>query len=222
MVATTALYVKQNSILFYASESKHSEWPPTLSFCLVNNETLDLHLPTTDCHVSVTDMLQPISSNGGTASFHSLFHDWNWRLVFTFTHTHRHSKTHKSQIWTHIALTASVEVKVWVVLFQTKAMELFYYLVFGGLAVVVAAMELSKSNKDRFNTSSSFNSFKNNYLVVYSLMMGKSHLPISCCLTWVVDLCAVDDDHSVRVSLLHLDPDLFVKCTLWHYVNVRV
>ncbi|CAM8908968.1 unnamed protein product [Rhodiola kirilowii] len=51
-------------------------------------------------------------------------------------------------------------------------MEMFYYLVFGGLAVVVAVMELSKSNKDRINTSSAFNSFKNNYLVVYSLMMA--------------------------------------------------
>uniref|UniRef100_A0A7N0TKK7 Molybdate-anion transporter n=2 Tax=Kalanchoe fedtschenkoi TaxID=63787 RepID=A0A7N0TKK7_KALFE len=51
-------------------------------------------------------------------------------------------------------------------------MEMFYYLVFAGLAVVVAVMELSKSNKDRINTSSAFNSFKNNYLVVYSLMMA--------------------------------------------------
>ena len=52
-------------------------------------------------------------------------------------------------------------------------MELFYYMVFGGLGVVVAAVELSKSNKDRINTPQAFNSFKNNYLLVYSLMMGK-------------------------------------------------
>ncbi|KAJ7959389.1 Molybdate-anion transporter, Major facilitator superfamily domain protein [Quillaja saponaria] len=51
-------------------------------------------------------------------------------------------------------------------------MEVFYYLVFGGLGAVVAALELSKSNKDRINTSSTFNSFKNNYLLVYSLMMA--------------------------------------------------
>ncbi|KAL6127275.1 hypothetical protein ACLB2K_075316 [Fragaria x ananassa] len=51
-------------------------------------------------------------------------------------------------------------------------MEAFYYLVFGALAVVVAGAELSKSNKDRVNTSAAFNSFKNNYLVVYSLMMA--------------------------------------------------
>ncbi|RYR48175.1 hypothetical protein Ahy_A07g034171 isoform A [Arachis hypogaea] len=52
-------------------------------------------------------------------------------------------------------------------------MEVFYYMVFGVLAAVVAALELSKSNKDRINTSSAFNSFKNNYLIVYSLMMDR-------------------------------------------------
>ncbi|XP_022891934.1 molybdate-anion transporter-like [Olea europaea var. sylvestris] len=51
-------------------------------------------------------------------------------------------------------------------------MELFYYMVFGALGTVVAALELSKSNKDRVNTSAAFNSFKNNYLLVYSLMMA--------------------------------------------------
>ncbi|KAH9724283.1 Major facilitator superfamily domain-containing protein 5 [Citrus sinensis] len=50
-------------------------------------------------------------------------------------------------------------------------MEMFFYLVFGALGAVVAALELSKTNKDRINTSSAFNSFKNNYLLVYSLMM---------------------------------------------------
>ena len=58
--------------------------------------------------------------------------------------------------------------------FLSKAtMELFYYMVFGFLGAVVAAVELSKSNKDRINTPQAFNSFKNNYLLVYSLMMGK-------------------------------------------------
>uniref|UniRef100_A0A1D1Y5T0 Molybdate-anion transporter n=1 Tax=Anthurium amnicola TaxID=1678845 RepID=A0A1D1Y5T0_9ARAE len=51
-------------------------------------------------------------------------------------------------------------------------MEAFYYLVFGGLSLVVAVLELSKTSKDRISTSSAFNSFKNNYLVVYSLMMA--------------------------------------------------
>ncbi|KAK1326365.1 hypothetical protein QJS10_CPA01g02482 [Acorus calamus] len=51
-------------------------------------------------------------------------------------------------------------------------MEIFYYLVFGALSLVVAALELSKTSKDRITTSSTFNSFKNNYLVVYSLMMA--------------------------------------------------
>lgn len=52
-------------------------------------------------------------------------------------------------------------------------MELFYYMVFGVLAAVVAVLEFSKNNKDRINTSSAFNSFKNNYVLVYSLMMGR-------------------------------------------------
>ncbi|XP_077248493.1 uncharacterized protein LOC143888086 [Tasmannia lanceolata] len=51
-------------------------------------------------------------------------------------------------------------------------MEIFYYLVFGALSVVVATLELSKNSKDRINTSPAFNAFKNNYLVVYSLMMA--------------------------------------------------
>ncbi|KAL6349238.1 hypothetical protein AAG906_033894 [Vitis piasezkii] len=51
-------------------------------------------------------------------------------------------------------------------------MEVFYFLVFGGLAAVVAALELSKTSKDRINTSTAFTSFKNNYLLVYSLMMA--------------------------------------------------
>lgn len=55
---------------------------------------------------------------------------------------------------------------------EELAMEVFYYLVFGALGAVVAALELSKTTKDRINTSPAFNSFKNNYLLVYSLMMG--------------------------------------------------
>lgn len=51
-------------------------------------------------------------------------------------------------------------------------MEAYYYLVFGVLVAVLAALEFSKSSKDRISTSAAFNAFKNNYLVVYSLMMG--------------------------------------------------
>ncbi|KAL6986471.1 hypothetical protein U1Q18_019834 [Sarracenia purpurea var. burkii] len=51
-------------------------------------------------------------------------------------------------------------------------MEFFYYLVFGAFGAVVLVLELSKTSKDRINTSTAFNSFKNNYLVVYSLMMA--------------------------------------------------
>lgn len=55
-------------------------------------------------------------------------------------------------------------------------MELFFYLLFGGLSSVLLGLELSKSNKDRVVTSQAFNSFKNNYLVVYSLMMGRNQI----------------------------------------------
>ncbi|XP_052208939.1 uncharacterized protein LOC127812557 [Diospyros lotus] len=51
-------------------------------------------------------------------------------------------------------------------------MELFYYVVFAGFGAVVAALELTKTARDRINTSTAFNSFKNNYLLVYSLMMA--------------------------------------------------
>ncbi|KAH8522198.1 hypothetical protein H0E87_002999 [Populus deltoides] len=51
-------------------------------------------------------------------------------------------------------------------------MGTFYFMVFGGLAAMVAALEFSKTSRDRINTSSTFSSFKNNYLLVYSLMMA--------------------------------------------------
>ncbi|KAK8495923.1 hypothetical protein V6N12_012515 [Hibiscus sabdariffa] len=51
-------------------------------------------------------------------------------------------------------------------------MEAFYMMVFGALASLVAALELTQSSKDRISTSSAFHSFKNSYLLVYSLMMG--------------------------------------------------
>lgn len=51
-------------------------------------------------------------------------------------------------------------------------MEVFYYAVFGALGAVVAVLELSKTARDRVSTSAAFNSFKNNYLLVYSLMMA--------------------------------------------------
>nr|CAB3497293.1 unnamed protein product [Digitaria exilis] len=44
-------------------------------------------------------------------------------------------------------------------------MEVFYYVVFGALAAVVAGLELGKSGKDRVATTSAFNSFKNNYVL---------------------------------------------------------
>eukprot|EP00249_Psilotum_nudum_P004410 c17934_g2_i1 orf=206-664(+) len=51
-------------------------------------------------------------------------------------------------------------------------MELFYYALFSGLLLLVLGLELSKSSKDRIVTNAAFSAFKNNYLVVYSLMMA--------------------------------------------------
>jgi MFS family permease len=51
-------------------------------------------------------------------------------------------------------------------------MEVFYYVVFGALSAVVAGLELGKSGKDRVATPTAFNAFKNNYVLVYSLMMS--------------------------------------------------
>ncbi|KAL6004413.1 hypothetical protein ACLOJK_004966 [Asimina triloba] len=51
-------------------------------------------------------------------------------------------------------------------------MEIFYILVFGALSAIVAVLEFSRTSKDRITTSPAFNSFKNNYIIVYSLMMA--------------------------------------------------
>lgn len=51
-------------------------------------------------------------------------------------------------------------------------MEFYFYAVFGIQVMVLVALEFGKSGKDRIVTSPVFNAFKNNYLVVYSLMMG--------------------------------------------------
>ncbi|KAK6947976.1 Molybdate-anion transporter [Dillenia turbinata] len=51
-------------------------------------------------------------------------------------------------------------------------MEIFYWLLFVVLGATLAGLELSRTSRDRITTSSAFSSFKNNYLLVYSLMMA--------------------------------------------------
>lgn len=51
-------------------------------------------------------------------------------------------------------------------------MDLMYVVVFGVLVVLCCGLEFSKGKKDKVQTSPAFESFKNNYLVVYSLMMA--------------------------------------------------
>ncbi|KAJ7544041.1 hypothetical protein O6H91_09G062700 [Diphasiastrum complanatum] len=51
-------------------------------------------------------------------------------------------------------------------------MESYYVVVFGLQVLAVAILEVSKGNKDRIHTTSAFNAFKNNYILVYCLMMA--------------------------------------------------
>ncbi|CAI7883375.1 unnamed protein product [Closterium sp. NIES-53] len=51
-------------------------------------------------------------------------------------------------------------------------MEVFFWAVFGALVVLCAGLEGSKGQRDKLQTSPAFDSFKNNYLLVYSLMMA--------------------------------------------------
>ncbi|CAI5955747.1 unnamed protein product [Closterium sp. NIES-65] len=51
-------------------------------------------------------------------------------------------------------------------------MEVFFWAVFGALVVLCAGLEGSKGQRDKLQTSPAFESFKNNYLLVYSLMMA--------------------------------------------------
>ena len=51
-------------------------------------------------------------------------------------------------------------------------MDLVYWLLFGGLAAAAAGLELTKPADTTVVKNSEFKRFRNNYLLVYSLMMG--------------------------------------------------
>ena len=55
---------------------------------------------------------------------------------------------------------------------RSKSMETFYWAVFGGLLAAVIALQISNRSAAKLQTSDAFKAFKNNYLVVYCLMMG--------------------------------------------------
>lgn len=55
-------------------------------------------------------------------------------------------------------------------------MEAFYVLVFGALAAAAALFELTKPKEGQMSTSRDFLRFRTNYIVVYSLMMGRHSL----------------------------------------------
>ncbi|KAK8606523.1 hypothetical protein V6N13_030804 [Hibiscus sabdariffa] len=89
-------------------------------------------------------------------------------------------------------------------------MEPFYMMVFGALASLVAALELTQTSKDRITTSSAFDSFKNNYLLVYSLMMvvgsladkrGRKRASVTYCITYILS-CITKHSPQYKVLLL--------------------
>ena len=53
-------------------------------------------------------------------------------------------------------------------------MEPVYCMLFGGLAVTAAALELTKPAETTQIKNTDFRKFRNNYLAVYSLMMGEA------------------------------------------------
>lgn len=53
-------------------------------------------------------------------------------------------------------------------------METLYWVLFAALIAVCAFVEFGKGAKDKLQTSSAFLAFRNNYIVVYCLMMGET------------------------------------------------
>ena len=59
-------------------------------------------------------------------------------------------------------------------------METFLLLVFAAVAAIAALLELSKrQNSKQETTNRDFIRFRNNYVLVYALMMGAEHTPLS-------------------------------------------
>jgi hypothetical protein len=100
-------------------------------------------------------------------------------------------------------------------------MEVYYYLVFGVLVAVLAGLEFSKSSKDRISTSPAFNAFKNNYLVVYSLMMGNVLAPPSfiCSSSCVL---SISPSHSRDDDVLAVDCVFFISDSLVWLLKLRI
>ncbi len=53
-----------------------------------------------------------------------------------------------------------------------STMELVYWVLFGSLAAAAAGLELTKAADTTLVKNAEFKRFRNNYLLVYSLMMG--------------------------------------------------
>ena len=59
-------------------------------------------------------------------------------------------------------------------------MEVFYLTVFGVLAALAAGLELTKPTDTTVIKNVDFRRFRNNYLVVYCLMMGATQAMLAC------------------------------------------
>lgn len=58
-------------------------------------------------------------------------------------------------------------------------MESFYLVTFAVLVALCAALELSKQREGKALTNAAFRAFRNNYLLVYALMMAGDWLQVS-------------------------------------------
>lgn len=71
---------------------------------------------------------------------------------------------------------------------RPDGMETFYYIVFAFFLAATGLLEMKNrataaaAEKSAEKGSALFNAFKNNYLLVYSLMMGAPSVPPSACL----------------------------------------
>jgi Sugar-tranasporters, 12 TM len=59
-------------------------------------------------------------------------------------------------------------------------MDMVYWILFAGLAASAAGLELTKAADTTIVKNSDFKRFRNNYLLVYSLMMGEPMVCICC------------------------------------------
>ena len=90
-------------------------------------------------------------------------------------------------------------------------METFYWTVFGGLLAAVIALQLSNRSADKLQTSDAFKVFKNNYLIVYCLMMGGCGPHIQ-----IFEIIVLACTHIAPLQLLFDRESFLLCCILFH------